>query len=199
MVWVLQALTSVLASFITHVHKLISLKLGFKEWPLWGWGFCLGINNLVDNRAGSLHLVLPGSGPVPTPSLLGQLKAGGQTVSRDNIPESDDKSWKSRSPLFSSQDGQTEMKYKLRCTSRRGPWSQRLWWLSYRGRQRWSQGTAGTRTGQRLQREAIRVSPGSGMSERQAVQSVLQLHLPAKKTQAEDRDTTADATHKYQN
>lgn len=43
------------------------------------------------------------------------------------------------------------------------------------------------------------VSPGSGMSERQAVQSVLQLHLPAKNTQTTDRDTTADATHKYQN
>ena len=42
------------------------------------------------------------------------------------------------------------------------------------------------------------VSPGSGMSERQAVQSVLQLHLPAKNTQTADRDTTADATHKYQ-
>lgn len=37
------------------------------------------------------------------------------------------------------------------------------------------------------------------MSERQAVQSVLQLHLPAKNTQTADRDTTADATHKYQN
>ena len=37
------------------------------------------------------------------------------------------------------------------------------------------------------------------MSERQAVQSVLQLHLPAKNTQTADRDTTADTTHKYQN
>ena len=47
--------------------------------------------------------------------------------------------------------------------------------------------------------QTSKVVPGSGMSEQQAVQSVLQLHLPAKNTQTADRDTTADATHKYQN
>lgn len=96
-------------------------------------------------------------------------------MSTDKIPESDDKSWKLRSLLFSIQDEQTEMKYKLRCTSHREPWNQRQWWLFYTERQHWSLGIAGTQTGQYLKKETIGDSNHMpfGINERQAVESVL--------------------------
>lgn len=96
-------------------------------------------------------------------------------MSAANIPESDGKSWKLQSLLFSIQDGQREMKCKLHCTSHREPWSQRQWWLFYKGRQHWSLDTAGTQTGQCLKKRDNRDSSHVpfGINERQAAQSVL--------------------------